>query len=121
VAREKILIVEDDALIAYSMRLALERNGYTLLDPVATGEEALKSALENKPDFALVDIRLAGKMDGITAGERMRADGHMAVIYLTGYSRDSRLPPDAVCLSKPVEIPVLLRMIENLLNAGSME
>jgi CheY-like chemotaxis protein len=57
----KILIVEDEAIIAMSMQMELERAGYQVCRVVATGEDAVACVAHNPPDLVLMDNRLAGK------------------------------------------------------------
>ncbi len=70
-ANERILIAEDDGIIAARLQSILTKIGYTVPIVVASGEEALRQAAEAPPDLALMDIRLAGDMDGIEAGGQM--------------------------------------------------
>jgi hypothetical protein len=84
----KILIVEDEALIAESLRLDLVNMGYSVFRLVDSGEEAVDQAREFKPDLILMDISLRGKMDGKTAAEKIyrEIDSSIPVIFLTGYA-----------------------------------
>lgn len=62
-----VLVVEDDYLVGLTISDLLAGAGYTVLGPAVTGEEAVALALEERPDVVLMDIRLAGKMDGVDA------------------------------------------------------
>ncbi len=86
--KSKILIVEDEALIAESLRLDLENMGFSAFRLVDSGEEAVNQAREYKPDLILMDISLRGRMDGKTAAEKIYqdVDSSIPVIFLTGYS-----------------------------------
>ena len=65
----KIMIVEDESIIAEDIRMSLINNGYVVSSVVSMGEKAIEMVKEDKPDLILMDIMLAGKMDGIqTAG-----------------------------------------------------
>ena len=88
---KSILIVEDDALIAASLFHTLSSLGYTVPEPVATGEDAIRAVKAQKPDLVLMDIVLIGEMDGITAAEKIQAIADVPVIYLTAYTDDLRL------------------------------
>lgn len=82
----RVMIVEDEILIAEALRLRLERMGYTVVGVVASGEEALNLVANTTPDLVLMDIRLAGSMDGITAGEHIHSRFGLPVVYLTANS-----------------------------------
>ena len=68
----KILLVEDDNIIAMDLKNRLETMGYTVLDTAASGEEAIEKADVTHPDLILMDITLKGPMDGVEAAERIR-------------------------------------------------
>ncbi|WP_051327798.1 ATP-binding protein [Desulfatirhabdium butyrativorans] len=86
---ETILIVEDDGILAFQLVQILTKQGYTVPDPVATGEEAINVALSIRPDLILMDIQLAGEMDGIDAAEQICASIDTSVLFLTGFSQTS--------------------------------
>jgi PAS domain S-box-containing protein len=88
---DKILIVEDDALISANLELVLNDLGYAVLPPVSSGEEAVQLALSGKPDVILMDIQLAGRMNGIEAAEKIHVSSDIPVIYTTAYADDERL------------------------------
>jgi PAS domain S-box-containing protein len=90
-ARQSILIAEDDGILAAQLEDMLSRLGYTVLPPVATGEAAVDHALADKPDLVIMDIELVGEMNGITAATRIRTVSDIPIIYLTGYSQDTLL------------------------------
>jgi two-component system, response regulator PdtaR len=113
-ANETILIVEDNAIVAFSLQRSLARLGYNILDPVKSGEAAVAAVTAHKPDLILMDVGLAGEVDGVTAAERIQAIASTPVIYLTGHTQDSRLENTA-CLSKPVVWPELVALIKQTL------
>ena len=100
--KSRILVVEDDALIAASFVHALSSLGYTVLEPVATGEDAIRAVKTKKPDLVLMDIVLIGEMDGIVAAEKIQAIADIPVIYLTAYADDLRL--EQARLTEPVRL-----------------
>ncbi len=71
----RILIVEDDYMVALSNEWALTDAGFEIVAVVASGEEALVAAKQARPDLVLMDIRLAGHMDGIEAALALRSQG----------------------------------------------
>ncbi len=78
-----ILIVEDEVLVAKDIRRFLQGLGYDVCGMAVSGEEAVESSLELRPDLILMDIRLKGDVDGITAVERIREQFDVAIVYLT--------------------------------------
>ena len=71
----RILIVEDDYMVALSNEWALTDAGFEIVATVATGEDALIAATQAQPDLVLMDIRLAGRMDGVDAALALHAQG----------------------------------------------
>ena len=105
----KILIAEDEVIVAQWMKIELEDVGYEVLEYVTTGEKAIESALENKPDVILLDVNLSGEIDGIDAAEKITDTLNTPIIFMTGYNESSiferaqKINP-AAYLEKPVEI-----------------
>jgi len=91
VAAEKILVVEDERVVARDIEKRLRKLGYVVPASVALGEEAIEKVAELRPDLVLMDIRLKGAMDGIEAAEQIRADFDTPVVYLTAYADESTL------------------------------
>jgi PAS domain S-box-containing protein len=85
-SKANILIVEDEAIVAADLANKLRQLGYGVSGTTARGEEALVLAGERRPDLVLMDIRLAGRMDGVEAAERIRQEWDLPVIYLTAHS-----------------------------------
>jgi len=88
---ERILIAEDDGIIAARLRSFLIKLGYIVPAVVASGEEAVRQAAAFRPELVLMDIRLAGNLDGIEAGGQISADLGIPLIYLTAYMDDTLL------------------------------
>lgn len=86
----RILVVEDEALVAQDIRLRLETLGYTVLGPVTTGAEALRMAAADSPALVLMDVVLSGGMDGVETAAQLRAFD-IPLVYLTAYSDDTLL------------------------------
>ena len=87
----KILVVEDEAIVAQDLKNSLEILGYEIPAISTSGEEAIKNALELSPDLVLMDIMLKGDMDGIEAISRIRKKIDLPVIYLTAYADEETL------------------------------
>ncbi|MGQ9643634.1 MAG: ATP-binding protein [Ignavibacterium sp.] len=113
----KILVVEDEAIIAKSIESKLLKGGYEVVDTVYTGNDAIKSALEKNPDIILLDIKLKGETGGIEAAEKIKQVKDIPVIYLTSYTDEdtfekAKLTEPAAFLSKPFNIDELNRIIQ---------
>jgi CheY-like chemotaxis protein len=84
-AAARILIVEDERLIAVDLQRRLTRLGYTVVALAASGAEAVQKALALHPDVVLMDIRLQGDMDGIEAAQQIHAFVAIPVLFMTAY------------------------------------
>jgi len=82
--RSKIIIVEDEIIIALDLKLRLENLGYEVVHIAFNGEDALKLAGETNPDLILMDIQLNGEMDGINVAQQIRNLYNIPFIFLTG-------------------------------------
>jgi len=79
----RMLIVEDECLIAQALRRRVASLGYTVVGLAASGEDAIVHATALQPDVVLMDIGLRGAMDGIDAAQHIRAQAPIPVIYLS--------------------------------------
>jgi diguanylate cyclase (GGDEF)-like protein/PAS domain S-box-containing protein len=79
----RILVVEDESIVALDIQDRLEALGYDVPTPVASGEKAIEQAGELRPDLVLMDIQLQGRMDGVEAADQIRRLFGIPVIYLT--------------------------------------
>lgn len=82
----KVLIVEDDAVSAMLLQKALEKNMHDILGVVDSGEKALEILAENQVDIVMMDINLAGELDGITTTEIINEKYEVPVVYLSASS-----------------------------------
>ena len=87
----QILIVEDESIIAMSLKDSLESIGYGVPAIASSGERAIEKVAEVRPDLVLMDIRLKRGMDGIQAAELIWSQFQIPVIYVTGHSDKSTL------------------------------
>jgi CheY-like chemotaxis protein len=81
----RILIVEDERLIAIDLQRRLTRLGHSVVGLAASGVEAIQKALALYPDVVLMDIRLQGAMDGVEAAQRIQASAPVPVVFMTAY------------------------------------
>jgi hypothetical protein len=84
-AEQRIMVVEDEGLIAADLQNRLEHAGYTVPAIADTGAGALEMIREIMPDLVLMDIRLRGDLDGIEVAEQIRREMDIPVVYLTAY------------------------------------
>ncbi len=82
----KILIVEDENIIASDIRAMLEDLGYMVSAIVSSGEESIQEASKMKPDLVLMDIKLKGSLDGVSAGEEIFKQFQIPIVYLTAFT-----------------------------------
>ena len=82
-SKPKILIAENENIIAIDIKNTLHRIGFEVLDIVGTGEEVLRKVKEELPDLILMDIFLDGALDGIETAEILSAKYDIPVIYMT--------------------------------------
>ncbi len=90
-AKARILVVEDEAIIASVIAAALRKFDYEVVDTLDNGTEAVAAALEKRPDLLLMDIRIHGEMDGISVVEQVQRQADIPVIYLTAYADEPTL------------------------------
>jgi PAS domain S-box-containing protein len=84
----KILVVEDEVIVAKTIASQLNQLGYTVTGTASSGQVAIAKALETKPEMVLMDVILKGEMDGITAAAQIREQLDIPIIFLTAYADD---------------------------------
>ena len=89
--RPRILIVEDENIVALDLKNRLIRLGYGIAGVVRSGEEAVRLACDQKPDLILMDIMLGGRIDGIEAAQKIYLNMDIPVVYLTAYADNETL------------------------------
>ncbi len=87
----KIVVVEDERVVALDIRTHLQRAGYIVPAVYPSGEEALANIESDEPDLVLLDIRLQGALDGVETAERLQASYGIPFILLTAYADDQTL------------------------------
>lgn len=114
--RHKILVVEDDALIAMEMGERLEDLGYAPLEPARSIEAAEALLRDQRPAAALLDANLAG-VSSVPLGAKLAAMG-VPVAFCTGYDAIKNLPPElasAPILTKPISDDALAAALKAML------
>jgi two-component system, cell cycle sensor histidine kinase and response regulator CckA len=120
----KVLVVEDEGLIAHDIAIRLEALGHEVVGTAATAEEAFEMAA--KADIVLMDIRIDGPVDGVEAAARIRERYRLPVIFLTAHSDRATLDRAKTTgafgyLVKPIAHPSLNTAIEIALYKHRME
>lgn len=117
-----VLVVDDEFLIAESLRLQVEDLGFTVCGIAATANAAVTLAIQHKPDVVLMDVRLGGEEDGVDAALAIHHQVGSKVIFLTGSREPATIKrieqdhPSSV-LFKPIFGRQLQRAMENALTA----
>ncbi|MBU2489418.1 MAG: response regulator [Proteobacteria bacterium] len=124
--KARILIAEDEYILAKGTQTQLLSMGYEVTGHASSGEQAVALARRDRPDLVLMDIVMPGEYDGIEAAKRIRKELDIPVIFLTAYSDDETIQrakhttPDGYLL-KPFSERELYIAIEMALQRGKME
>ncbi len=122
----RILIVEDELILADDIAQLLKSLGHEVVSIVSSGEEAIRKADETCPDLVLMDIVLEGKMDGIEAAGCIKSQVETGIVYLTAHSKKdlferAKITEPFAYLSKPVTPEELEGTVEMALYKHKME
>ncbi len=90
----RILIVEDERIVAMDLERVLTELGFAVVGMVSNGKDAIAQAHENPPDLVLMDIMLEGEMDGIETAQQIRSERDIPLVYLSAHA-DERLTEKA--------------------------
>ncbi|MFW6365073.1 MAG: response regulator [Spirochaetota bacterium] len=83
---KKIMIVEDEIILTMAIKRSLDDEGFFVLPPVLSGEDAVKRAVTDSPDLVIMDVTLQGEMDGIEATMLIKKELNIPVIITTAHS-----------------------------------
>jgi PAS domain S-box-containing protein len=124
--RARILIVEDESIVALNIQNRLEELGYDVAGKISSGEVAIQTVEETHPDLVLMDIKLKGRVDGIEAAAQIRNRFQTPVVYLTAYTDDetlnrAKLTEPYGYILKPFESKDICTIIEVALYNHQME
>lgn len=124
--RQRILVVEDETIIAKEIEHSVGQMGYDVIGIESTGEGAVERALAEKPDLVIMDIMLAGEMDGTQAAAEIRRKSHIPIVFSTAYTDQEtleRVKPTAPFgyLIKPFDQMDLRITLETALYKSGME
>ncbi|WP_332771499.1 response regulator [Phenylobacterium sp.] len=116
----RVLIVEDEAIVAMSLESLIEDFGFEVCAIAATGAQAVALATSLRPDLILMDVNLIGEMDGVEAARQARLATNARIVFVTAYGAGEVLQriratvPDALVVAKPVSAPALRAAIEQM-------
>jgi CheY-like chemotaxis protein len=124
--KSRILIVEDEGIVAIDLKQTLEKLGYCVTSLASTGIEAIEKAGNDLPDVILMDICLKGSLDGIDAARIISFKHKIPVIYLSSYSNNDMIKrlktvSAAGYLSKPFDERKLKLTIDNAISGSKLE
>ncbi len=122
----RVLVVEDEYILAINLQESLESLGYTVLDIADSAELAMEKATQLRPNLILMDIRLRGDMDGIQAADQIWNYLQIPVIYITGHSDQSTVERATLTspfgyILKPIKEQELYVAIQTALNRYNRE
>lgn len=123
--KAKILVVEDERIVAKDIQGTLQNFGYDVPEIASSGEEAIQAAYRLDPDLVMMDVMIKGDLDGIDAAEIIHNQFNVPVIFLTAYSDEETLKRAKMTesygfISKPYEDKELFIAIEFALYKHSM-
>jgi two-component system, sensor histidine kinase len=117
--KARVLVVEDEIIVQLDLESRLQRWGYAVVGSAVSGEEAVAQAAALQPDLVLMDVRLAGPMDGIEAARHIRAAREVPILFLTAHAASLGEPEQAAlrpCLSKPFRAAELKAALSQVLD-----
>jgi signal transduction histidine kinase len=89
--KTKVMVVEDERIVALNLQRRLAKLGYEVSSVVTSGSEALRHIEQDRPDIVLMDVNIEGDIDGIETASRIPEEYNIPVIYLTAYSEEATL------------------------------
>jgi two-component system, response regulator PdtaR len=111
----KIVLVEDEFIIAMVLEKQLQKFGYNLVAKVTNGKDAIEAVRQHEPDLVIMDIKIDGDMDGIDAMNAIRNFSQVPVIYMSGNSDSGTR--DRAAETMPVDYMVKPIPIQELNNS----
>lgn len=119
---DSILIVEDEAISAMTLKLKLEKDNFNVCGIASTGAKAIEFSKKHNPGLVIMDIRIAGEINGIETAKAIKEIDDCSIIFMTGYNEENlkkeadKLNP-AAYLIKPVKIENLKKILYEFYNA----
>lgn len=124
-AKARLLIVEDERVIALSVKMIVERLGYAVTAIVTSGEDAVEEVRMNRPDLIIMDIVLEGKLNGIEATRIINEEADIPVIYASAFAdreimQEARITKPYSFIIKPIRERELEVILEIALDRSEM-
>ncbi|HVJ54149.1 MAG TPA: response regulator [Aliidongia sp.] len=121
----KVLIAEDDALIAITLEMGLSMGGYEICGVVPTVAKGIELAERHQPDLAVIDLRLANHDDGRELAVALNRSRRVGIVFATGNLDLDQLAggPGDICLQKPyrpADVVEALRAVERMIQTGEL-
>lgn len=116
----KILLVEDEVITAMYIKMELNKSGFRGVRSVGTGERAIEIAIVERPDLILMDVNLAGKLNGLDAAKEILKTYSPHIIFMTGYQdeiiiKDLKDIQPSMCITKPIDHARMILLIKHLI------
>ena len=123
-SRRRVVVVEDEFIVALELRTVLEGMGHRVCRMVSSGEDAVDAAAIDRPDCVLMDVNLRGTLGGVEAAAAIQARFATPVILLTGLpawalEQQVRGTPHIAVLAKPIDHEQLRAVLDSLGPGGS--
>ena len=119
--KAKIFIVEDERLVTEDLKERLVNHGYNVIGTAISGKEAIEEIKVTSPDLIIMDVRIAGELNGIEVAIIVQSyfDHHIPIIFLTGFSQQAfnylKVLPDYIYINKPFQETILMEAVERAL------
>ena len=122
---KRILIIEDEQVVALDLRNLLKRLGHTPLGPAVTAGDAIRLAAETLPDLILMDVKLEGEHDGVHAATEITRHRLVPIVYITAYpekfiSGSSPMVHPFLCVAKPFSFATVEAAIRSALHLSEL-
>ena len=118
----RVLIVEDEQIVAADLESKLQRMGHEVLGIAASGGDAIRLADSERPDVVFMDIQLQGPLDGIDTAKSIQRSTGAPVIFITAFAgvflrNPEQMQPPGLCLSKPFSLKQLEAALDVVLKS----
>lgn len=122
--QKRILVIEDEQIVARDLQNLLKRLGHVPLGPVSNGRDAIQMAAETLPDLILMDVQLDGPMSGLEASIEIVEHRPVPIVYITAYPgtfirNSSAMVSPFLCAAKPFSASDLEAIIESALGIST--
>ncbi len=118
---KNVLIIEDEMIHGIFLKASIQGIGYSVMDIVSKGEDAIKTALEGNPHLIITDILLKDDMTGVDVIEEIHRHSKIPVIYITALAENklierAEMTNPVAILYKPYEIRNLISLMNDVLD-----